>query len=288
MSYVLFCDSNSELWYEEAERYGLQVIQMPYIMEGKEYFYDLGKEFDFKAFYAKMREKVLPSTAALNQYDYVRYFEPVLESGKDILYITFSHRLSGTFAFMEEAIRDLEKKYPKRKITWFDSKGISMSCGIQVYYAAKLYSEGKDQDAILSFLKDFTNHIATYFVPDDLFHLKRGGRISSAKAAVGTLLGIKPLIWMSEDGALVNVAKIKGERKVISSLTDLIREKGDHFDRYDMWIMHADAENKAEQLKEEIQKLGLGINAHIQTVGPVIATHCGPGTLAVVFPSKCR
>ena len=111
---ILFCDTNCELWYDKAEALGLQVIKMPYTLDGKEYYYDLGKHTDFRHFYDRMRQKSMPTTAALNTYDYIDYFEPFLSKGEDIFYITFSHQLSGTFEFMDKAIAELKEKYPRR------------------------------------------------------------------------------------------------------------------------------------------------------------------------------
>lgn len=289
MMSILFCDTNSELWYTDAEALGItHVIRMPYILDGEEVYYDLGKNTDFEHFYERMRAGSMPTTAALNTFNYIEYFEPVLAGGEDILYITFSHKMSATFTYMEEAIKQLKEKYPDRTVRYFDTKGISMSCGIQVYYAAKLKKEGASDDEILAFLAEFTNKIGTYFVPDDLNHLKRGGRISATKAAFGTLLGIKPLIRMEEDGTLKNIGTIKGSKRVISELVSLVKG-GVNFDQYDVWIMHADCEDRARELAERIKReVGEEVRLHVQMVGPVIATHCGPGTLAVIFPAEHR
>lgn len=281
---ILFCDSNCELWFDKAEALGIEVIKMPYTLDGKEYYYDLGKETDFRHFYDRMRAKSMPTTAALNSLNYIDYFEPFLIKGQDIFYITFSHQLSGTFEFMDQAIKELKGKYPKRKITVFDTNSISMGAGIQVYYAAKLWKKGASDEELLNFLQEFTKHIATYFAVDDLFHLKRGGRLSGAAATVGTFLGVKPILKINDSGKLAPEFKVKGTKMVIAKLSSLVAELGDKFDKYDVYIIGADCEKETNELALKIKEVTGGkANIIAQTVGPVIATHCGPGTLGVIF-----
>lgn len=281
---ILFCDSNCELWYDKAEELGLQVIKMPYTLDGKEYYYDLGKNTDFRHFYDRMRQKSMPTTAALNTYNYIEYFEPFLQKGEDIFYITFSHKLSATFEFMEKAIAELKKKYPDRKITTFDTKSISIGAGFQVYYAAKLWKNGASDEELLKYLTDLSAHTATYFAVNDLFHLKRGGRLSGAAATVGTILGVKPILKLNEEGKIIPVFKEKGTKKVIAKLASIVGEQGGKFDDYNIYIIGADCDAELNELEEKINQTTSGkANIIKQIVGPVIATHCGPGTLSVIF-----
>lgn len=285
--YELFCDTNCELWYTTARELGLNVIKMPYIIEDKEIYYDLGENTDFGEFYSKVRAGVMPKTAALNAYDYVEYFEPVLKDGKDILYITFSWKLSGTFESMQKAIDELKEKYPDRTITTFNTNSISLGAGIQVYYAAKMWKDGKTADEVLSFLQVFSPNSHAYFCVDSLKHLQRGGRISGAQAAFGTLLGIKPLLHLEPDGSIKSVGKIKGRKKVVSELANLVRKNGVELDKYNVFILHADCEELGLELSEKIKELcGDGVTVVSQIVGPVIGTHCGPGTLGVIYHGK--
>lgn len=281
---ILFCDSNCELWYDKAEALDLQVIKMPYTLDGTEYYYDLGKNTDFKHFYERMRSKSIPTTAALNTYNYIEYFEPFLIKGEDIFYITFSHSLSATFEFMDKAIKELKIKYPERKITIFNTNSISLGAGIQVYYAAKLWKKGATDEELLNFLTEFTKHVTVYFAVDDLFHLKRGGRLSGAAATVGTLLGVKPILKITEEGKLVPAFKEKGTKRVTSKLASLIGEFGGKFDEYDVFIIGADCENEVSELESKVKDATSGkANIVKQIIGPVIATHCGPGTIGLIF-----
>ena len=181
--YQLFCDSNCELWHTVAAEYGLKVIRMPYVLDGVEYYYDLGEKTDFKHFYERMRAGAVPTTSAINEQNYIDYFEPVLQEGKDIYYITFSHKLSATFESMDRAIAALKEKYPDRVIRTFDTKAISLGSGFQVRYAAEKYKAGATMDELEEYLTHLREHTIVYFVVDDLVYLKRGGHGGSGEPA---------------------------------------------------------------------------------------------------------
>ena len=282
--YQLFCDTNSELWYTEAQELGLRVIRMPYVLDGQEYDYDLGQATDFKHFFDRMREGAVPVTSAINEQNYIDYFEPVLKEGKDIYYVTFSHKLSATFAGMERAIEALKKSYPDRVIRWFDTRSISLGAGFQVRLAAGKWRAGATMDELEAYLTEVRAHTAVYFVVKDLKYLKRGGRISALTAAVGTLLDIKPLISVMEDGTLASVGKIKGAKRVLAEFIRIMHERGCNVKDYPVEVLQADCPETGDAfvaaLKEEF---GAETVIHYQTVGPVIGTHCGPGTLGLVF-----
>lgn len=286
--YELFCDSNCELWYTTIAELRLKVIKMPYVVDDAEYFYDMGEEMDFKAFFEKMRQGATPKTAALNEYAYIEYFEPVLKEGKDIYYVTFSHQMSATFASMKTAIEKLKEKYPDRQIRYKDSKLISMGSGFVTYYAALEYQNGATMDELDAYLDGLIPNVATYFVVDNLTYLYRGGRVSGASRLFGNLLGIKPILHIDENGKIVNVAKAKGMKKALTTLSDYLKEKGSELDKYKIFIVHADCLSQAEafavQLKERFGKLDITI----QDVGPVIGAHCGPGTIGLIFHAKER
>lgn len=283
---VLFCDTNCEVWYTEAKELGLDhVIRMPYTLDGKEYYYDLGEKTDFRHFYDRLRAKADAKTSALNKADYIEYFEPVFAAGEDILYLSFSSKLSGTFEFMDQAVAELKEKYPGRKFTRFDTKSISVGAGISVYYAAKMKQEGRSDEEILAFLKTFITEIGCYFAVDDLNHLKRGGRLSPTTAAFGTLLGIKPILTVNEEGALLPLSKVRGRRSAINALFEFYRERVAH-DGMDVWIVGADCEEDLDKLCEMVKGFTPDRRIHRQIVGPVIASHCGPDTLGIIFHSK--
>ena len=284
--YQLFCDSNCELWYTKVKELGLNVIRMPYTIGDEEYFYDMGENTDFKAFFDKMRAGAVPKTSALNEYAYTEYFEPVLARGDDIYYVTFSHEMSGTFNAMKNAINALKEKYPEREIRYKDSKLISMGSGCVTYYAGLKYNEGATMDEMDAYLDTLIPNVATYFVVDDLTYLHRGGRVSGASKVVGNMLGIKPILHFNEEGKIININKVKGFKKALSTLIDYMVTKGDEVEKYKVFVVHADNEGEAQHFVENIKNKFPQADVEIQTVGPVIGSHCGPGMIGLVFHCK--
>ena len=281
--YQLFCDSNCELWHTVAKEYGLHVIRMPYVLDGKEYYYDLGEATDFAHFYQRMREGTVPTTSAINEQDYIDYFEPVLQEGQDIYYITFSHKLSATFQSMDRAIAALKEKYPEREIRTFDTKSISLGAGFQVRYAAEKYRAGATMDELDAYLRELSAHTVVYFVVDDLTYLYRGGRVSGVSKVVGNLLGIKPILYFNEEGKIINLTKAKGLKKALSVLRDYMRAKGSELDKYRVFVLQADCEDVAENFVKSLKEEFGDLDIHVQPVGPVIGSHCGPGTIGLIF-----
>ena len=281
--YRLFCDSNCELWHETVKELGLNVIRMPYTIDGEMHYYDMGENTDFKGFFDKMRKGAEAKTQALNEYDYLEYFEPVLAAGYDIYYITFSHKMSGTFGAMKSAIAQLKEKYPDREIRYKDSKTISLGAGMIVYYGALEYNKGATMDELDAYLDDLVEHVATYFVVEDLTYLHRGGRVSGVSKVVGNLLGIKPMLCFDKEGKIINFAKVKGFKNALSKLRAIMAEKGSELDRYKVFILQADTEKAAEDFVAAIKEQFGDLDVVVQPVGPVIGSHCGPGTIGLIF-----
>ena len=284
--YQLFCDSNCELWHTTVKELGINVIRMPYILDDQEYFYDMGENTDFKHFFNRMREGAVPKTAALNEFAYTEYFEPVLARGEDIYYVTFSHQMSATFNSMKKVIEELKVKYPEREIRFKDSKLISLGSGFITYYAALKQKEGATMDELDAYLDELIEHTATYFVVDDLTYLYRGGRVSGVSKVVGNLLGIKPILYFNEEGKILNIAKAKGFKKALSELTNYMKAKGSELDKYKVFVLEADCKEQATAFMQSLKDQFGDLDITIQTVGPVIGAHCGPGTIGLVFHSK--
>lgn len=284
--YQLFCDSNCELWHTTVKELGLNVIRMPYIIDDEEYFYDMGEKTDFKNFFNQMRNGAVPKTAALNEYAYMEYFEPVLARGEDIYYITFSHQMSGTFNAMKNVIAQLKEKYPEREIRFKDSKLISLGSGTITYYGALKYKEGATMDELDAYLDDLIAHTATYFVVNDLTYLYRGGRVSGVSRIVGSLLGIKPILYFNEEGKILNTNKVKGFKKALDTLLKYMKEKGSELDKYKVYVLQADCEKEAEEFVSAMKAQFGELDVVVQPVGPVIGAHCGPGTIGLIFHAK--
>lgn len=284
---VLICDSNCELWYTQAEELGIDFISMPYTYNDEVYSYDLGKNTDFKKFYSAVRGGVVPKTMALNPEDYKEILTPYFEKGEDVLYISFSHKMSGTFDSLDAALKELKEIYPERQCTVFNTKAISIGSAPQVLAAAQLKKQGRTDEEIIEFLKDFTNRVAVYFVVDDLMHLKRGGRLSTAAAVAGTVLGLKPMLTFDEEGGLAVIDKVMGRKKAIRKLAEKVVNELTS-PEYCVYVADADCPEEGDLLAKLISEKRPEATIKRQTVGPVIGSHCGPDTLAVSFMSNKR
>lgn len=282
---VFFTDTDCEMLYTDAEELGMNVIGMPYTINNQEYVYDFGKNTNIDQFYADMRKGAVAITSALNTQNYIDYFEPVFASGKDILYVHFSSKLSGTFEHMKIALDELLKKYPERKITCFDTENICGGAGIQAIEACKLHNSGASDEEVVKFLTELKDKMAVYFYVDSLQYLKRGGRISAVSAVFGTMLNIKPILSI-KDGKLEKLTTVKGVKKAIDFMVDKFKEEYMNDDKFEVWVLDADNKKTGDELAEKIRQTGMKMNLRRFFVGPVIGAHAGPGTCGVIFVKK--
>jgi len=263
---VMFCDSNLELWHDKVEKLNLKVIFMPYVIDDEEKIYDLGKTMNFTEFYNKIKEGKVAKTQALNPQNYIDYFEPYLKQGEDILYVHFSHKLSATFEFMNKAINELKEKYPGRSITTVDTLSISIGASGLLFEAAKLHNLGVSDEKVVEFVKLHRNKYVAYFVVEDLNHLKRGGRISSAKAFMGTMMNIKPILTINSSGAIAPVDKASGKKKALLLMIEKVKNEGLNLLDHPIIITHANAEDDAIFMLNKLKEY-LGEDANISFYG---------------------
>ena len=286
--YQLFCDSNSEIPYTFAEQMGLAGVRMPYVLDDEEYYYDLGKNTDFKHFYERERAGSMPSTAALNEQNYIDIYEPYLAAGTDILMISFSSALSGTHESLESARVKLLEKYPERTFMVVNTLSISMGAGLLVYYSTLLWKQGKSMQEVYDFVEQNRQHVHHWFTVDDLNHLKRGGRLSGAAAFMGTLLELKPVITLNSEGKLIVAEKAKGRKRSLKALADKLAQNIERSEDQVVVVLHADAKEDGQYLVDLIKEICTPKEIWLNDVGPVIGTHCGPGTIALLFMGKER
>ena len=284
----IFFDTDCELWYTMLPEMDCELFRMPYTINGQEYFYDMGEHTDFAAFYKAVRSGAMPITSALNAQIYTDILTPYFEKGEDMLYISFSSKMSGTFNHLEIALKELRAKYPKARFRRFDTKQICWGAGVHVYYAVKYFQEGHTLDDVYSYLEENVDHFTEYFAVDDLNHLKRGGRISAAAAAFGTLFSVKPILHVNADGELKVVTKVNGSNKAISALAERVDSLGTELDKYPIFVVDADNKEAGDKLAAKILAAHPEAKVERYPIGPVIGTHCGPGTIGVIFRSTAR
>ncbi len=282
--YVILTDSSCDLPAELAEKMGIRVVPLSVLVDGTEYMNYLdGREIGFKAFYDKIREGCTATTSAVNIAAFKEAMKAIVNEGKDVLYIGFSSGLSATVGAGINAARELSEEYPGSKIYAVDTLGASLGQGMTVYYAAKKQQEGASIEEVRDFVEQRRLNQAHWFTVDDLNHLKRGGRISPTTAAIGTMLNIKPVMHMDNEGHLVAVGKVRGRKASLKELVNSMEASALPGENPTIFISHGDCLEDAEYVASLVrEKLGID-DIIINYVGPVIGAHTGPGVVALFF-----
>ena len=280
---IFFTDSDCELWFDKVDAENIRFFPMPYVVNGEEFFYDMGRNTDTQAFFDKMRKGATVKTCALNMQYSIAAIEPIYAEGEDIIYVSFSHKMSGTFNSLDMALKKLKETYPDRKTTVEDTKSISAAGGLIAYEAAKLHNAGASDEEVVAFVEKFRERVKCYFTVDDLIYLKRGGRISAVKAALGTLFKVKPVIC-TMNGALENVDRFKGRFRSLKALADYAQSDVD--ESYPIILVDADSPDDAAFVRERLVTDHPSAELWTYPVGPVIGAHCGPDTVGVIFVAK--
>ncbi len=287
---ILFTDTDTDITPEMAKEYGYKLISMPYSADGKTvYPYVDFEKFDAHSFYDTLRSGVLPTTSALGKEAYIEYFEPHFKNGDDILYVHFSRAMTATFDAMDKAVAELKEKYPERKFYEVDTKGITIGSLNIVLEIGDLYKAGKSAEEIVDWAKEEVDRFAVYFFADDLKFFKRSGRVSGLAGTMGTLLGIRPIIYMDENGKMVSIGKEKGRAKALEALAAHVEEIGDRIEDHRVIVASADSRDIADELASMLkEKFGDGLNVIYVDVNPTAGSHCGPNTVGVSFHAKHR
>ena len=287
---VLFTDTDTDITPAAAKEFGYRLISMPYSIDGVTvYPYEDFDVFDSHAFYDKLRSGVLPNTSAISTQRYVDYFEPVLKGGDDILYVHFSRNMTATFDNMDKAIAELKAKYPDRTVYTIDTKGITLNSLGVVLEVGDLYKAGKSVDEILEWAKTEVDHFACYFFADDLKFFRHSGRVSGLAGTMGTLLGIRPIIYMNEEGRMVSVGKEKGRVKAMERLLSYAEQLGEDLKDHRVLVGSSDSKALADELIGMLrQRFGADLLIEYYEVNPTAGSHCGPNTLGLCFHANRR
>lgn len=282
--FAIVTDSSCDLPAKMADELELTVLPLAFQLSGKEYYNYLdGREISFSDFYAHIRKEETCTTSAVNVQAFVTAMEPILKSGKDVLCIAFSSGLSNTYNAAKLACEELSPKYPERKVYAVDSLCASLGEGLLVYLAVQEKRNGKTIDELRSWLEATKLHLCHWFTVEDLNHLKRGGRVSATTALIGTMLNIKPVLHVDDEGHLVNVSKARGRRASLTALVDNMAETAINPASQVVFISHGDSQADADFVASEVKRR-LGVKTVVTNyVGPVIGAHSGPGTIALFF-----
>ena len=286
MSYgfEIITDSTANWPEEMIDQYQIQVLSLAFIVDGKEYKgYEKGKTTDLAQFYGMMREKKEISTSLANSQDAYDLVKPLLNEGKDVLYIGFSSGLSSTYQAVTAALDELQTEYPNQKVLWVDSLAAALGEGLFLKYVVDQREAGKSIDETYQWAIDNRLNIVHAFTVDDLFFLKRGGRVSATTAIIGTALNVKPVLHVDNEGHLIPLNNVRGRKKSLEGLVKIMEEKAIDPANQTIYISHGDCQKDAEYVADKVrERMGVK-DILIRVLDPVIGAHSGPGTVALFF-----
>ena len=286
--YVITTDNTADLPYSYYKQHDIEYMYLTYQMEGETY----GKqdEMEFKDFYERMRKGSIPTTSQVNSEEAKEVLRPLLIQGKDILHLAFSSGLSGSYNSVRMAAEELREEFPERKIVVIDSLCASLGEGLFVDKAVEMKEEGKSLEENAAWLEEHKLNFCHVFTVDNLFHLHRGGRVSKVAAVVGTMISLKPLLYVDNEGHLIPLKNVRGRRKSLSGLVTMMKERiGDWKDKNTkIFISHGDCQEDAEYVARLVKEKFGYETFLINTIGATIGAHAGPGTVALFFLGEYR
>ena len=290
--YVISCCSTADWSKEHFEKIDVHYCCFHYEMDGVQYLDDLGQSMDFDVFYQRMTDGAMTKTSQINADEYEEYFAQFLSQGKDILHLTLSSGISGTFNSANLAKALLEDKYPDRKIYVIDSLAASSGYGLLVDHLAGMRDSGATIDELAAWVEEHKLNLNHWFFSSDLTFFIRGGRISKAAGAVGTVLNICPLMNVDFEGRLIPRYKIRTKKKVIQAIVDKMAEQAEGGTDYSgkCFISHSACEEDAKAVAALVEERFPNLNGHvlINSIGTTIGSHTGPGTVALFFWGQKR
>lgn len=287
--YIIITDSASDISAEQEKAWQTPIIRMSYLLDGKLYINNPDhSELSISDFYLTIKGGAKVSTSAINIGDFTDFFTPYLKDGKDVLYIGFSSGLSATYQNALNAINELREEFPDRKIEAVDSLCASFGQGLLVYLCAEQKKAGADFDAVKTYAEEMRHKICHEFTVDDLGQLKRGGRISSAAAFFGSVLQIKPMLFVNKNGKLAAYDKVRSRRLSLAKLVDMIVGEISNDTSLPIFISHGDCDDDVLIVKEILKEKLPDRKFVTNYIGPVIGAHSGFKTLAIFCVGENR
>lgn len=290
MNFEIVTDSSCNLTEEIIDRFGIHILPLTFMSDGQQYqSYLKGEHTDLSQFYAMMREGKVFTTSLPNMKDSERLLRSLLESGKDVLYLGFSSALSGTYQAVSLLCSQLSEEFPKRTVKAVETLAASGGQGLLVYKACQIAQDGATLEETARWVEENRLKLAHWFTVDDLMFLLRGGRVSKASAYMGTMLNIKPVMHVDDEGRLIPMEKTRGRKKSLQALVKHMQETAiEPVSEQTVFITHGDCLEDAEYVADLIrEKFGV-TDIMINWVDPVIGAHSGPGTMALFFMADHR
>lgn len=292
MDFEIVTDSCCNLLEDMIDDFGIHVLPLTFMVDGEDEVYQSylkGERTDLKQFYTMMREGKVFKTSLPNLAESEALFRELLGSGRDVLYIAFSSGLSGTYQALSLMAAQLQEEFPERKIHVVDSLAASGGQGLLVWYAVQHARAGESIDQVRDWLEENKLHLAHWFTVDDLMFLFRSGRVSKTAAWAGTLLNIKPVLHVDDEGHLIPMEKVRGRKKSLNALIDHMEKSANKpISGQMVFITHGDCIEDAEYVAAKIKERFGVKEVVINYVDPVIGAHSGPGTMALFFLADKR
>ena len=290
--YIISACSTADLTKEQFEKYDVKFVCFHFNIDSETYPDDLGQSMSFKTFYDRMRDGADTSTSQVNPEQYIDFFTPYLEEGKDILHLTLSSGISGTYNSAMIAKEELEEKYPDRKIYVIDSLAASVGYGMLMHELSDMRAAGKSIDELVEWIDANKLKIHHWVMVSDLKWLVKGGRVSKVSGVLGSMLNICPLINVNREGKLATKENIRTKKKAIARIVEMMEANADNGLDYDgkCYIAHSDCPEDAEYMKNMIEEKFKNLKGKVivNSIGTVIGSHTGPGTMVPVFFGKER
>ena len=283
-SFVILTDSSADLSASMVQQLDVQVLPLSFVLDGHTYHdHPDNRDMDPRLFYERLRSGDMATTSAVNVAQYTEALEPLLQAGQDVLILAFSSGLSTTYNSSLIAVKELQAKYPDRKLFTVDTLCASLGQGLLVWYAAQARARGGSIEEVRDWIEEHKLNLCHQFTVDDLYFLKRGGRISSATALVGSMLHIKPVLHVDNEGHLINTGKVRGRQAALKALVDRMEHTAIDSGSLTVFISHGDCLEDAQMVADMVKKRFGVQEVYINYVGPVIGAHSGPGTLALFY-----
>lgn len=286
--FIIAAASTADMPAAYLEEHNIPFIMYPYRVGAQEFADDCREETRTLS-YRLMRQGEAPSTSMINAHAYMDFFEGLLEQGKDVLYLDMTRQISASFQQAQEAAEQIRGSYPGQRLYLMDTLCVSGGLGLLLHYVRKLRDEGKSFDETVAWAEENKGRFIHWFTVDDLNYLKRGGRVSNTAALVGSMLNIKPVLYVDREGRLVAAAKVRGRKRALMEILEHMKQDFTEPDGKEVFIHHADCLEDALFFKEELQKAFPTVGSvQIMSLGAVIGSHCGPGLLTVFYVGSGR
>ncbi|BDR76223.1 DegV family protein [Clostridium tetani] len=286
--FEIFTDSCSDLPIEYIKEKNIKFARLTCTYNDKTYFDDFGQNLSYKEFFDDLRKGVTPITSQPSVDEFYTNFKSIVNSGKDIIYICVSTGLSGSENSATIAKNMMLEDYPNAKIYIVNVLTASLGQGIMVMKAVEMKEEGKSLEDIVSYVEEHKQRLNTFMTVDDLNHLKRGGRLSTAAAMIGTVFNIKPILSIDQDGRVISIDKTRGRKGSLKKLADLLLERIEEAEKQIIGISHGDCIEEVLKLKDAILSKINVKDVIINYTGPAVGTHGGPNSVSIFFMGKER